>query len=257
MSNQPIRLGIISALQQEQNGLVDFMEHPQASTRGMRNYVGGTLWGIDAVCVLSRVGKVAAAATAATLIERFGVTHVLFTGVAGGVGEEVRVGDVVVADDLVQHDMDARPLFPVFEIPLTGQSRLPSDRHLTQTVARAARRFLHEELHEVVTEDDRHLFRLQEPRLHLGLVASGDEFIHSRDRLGDLRTVLPEVLAVEMEGAAVAQVCFEFGLPFAIIRTISDGANEAAPIDFLQFIDRVASRYAVGIVKQVCEMLKN
>jgi adenosylhomocysteine nucleosidase len=67
---------------------------------------------------------------------------------------------------------------------------------------------------------------------------------------------LPALLAVEMEGAAVAQVCFEFGIPFAVIRTISDAANEEAPLDFLQFIQRVAARYAFGIVHRLCAALR-
>jgi adenosylhomocysteine nucleosidase len=78
----------------------------------MREYTAGKLWEIDAVCVLSRIGKVAAAMTAATLVEKFGVTHIIFTGVAGSGDKNVNVGDIVVADSLIQHDFDASPLFP-------------------------------------------------------------------------------------------------------------------------------------------------
>ena len=78
-----MRLGIISALAEEQHGLIDAMRDPIKVTHGMRDYTTGTLWNIDAVAVLSRIGKVAAAMTAATLVEKFGVTHIIFTGVAG------------------------------------------------------------------------------------------------------------------------------------------------------------------------------
>lgn len=246
----PFRLGLISALQHEQAGLVENMEDALVVERGMRNYISGRLWGLDSVCVLSRLGKVAAAATAATLIERFGVTHIVFTGVAGAADGHVRVGDIVVADQLVQHDIDASPLFPRFEIPLTGRSHFASDKTLTDRLVHAAESFLSHDFHDMVDAGDRTLFRLDRPRIHRGLIASGDEFIKSRARLGEVKNALPELLAIEMEGAAVAQVCFEFGVPFAVIRTISDGANEDAPVDFVQFIERVAARYAYGIVRR-------
>lgn len=250
-----MRLGIVSALHEEQAGLVEQLQDRKEEQRGMRHYYVGKLWGVDCVCVLSRLGKVAAAATVATLIERFGVTHIVFTGVAGGAGQGTHVGDVVVADALVQHDMDASPLFPRFEVPLSGQSRFASDLHLTGHLLDAAGRFLAEDLGSRIAQADRRQFRLQAPRLHRGLIASGDEFIGSRRRLSELTSALPDLLAVEMEGAAVAQVCFEFGVPFAVIRTISDGADEDAPVDFMQFIQRVASPYAFGIVRRFCALI--
>jgi adenosylhomocysteine nucleosidase len=251
MSHHFPRLGLVSALHQEQAGLIDMMENKQAITRGMREYVTGSLWGIDTVCVLARLGKVAAAATVATLIENFEVSHIVFTGVAGGADTQIRVGDIVVADTLVQHDMDATPLFPRFEVPLLGQSFFASEKKLSDQLTQAATTFISRDLKDAVSEEERNVFGLKEPRVYRGLIASGDEFIDSRERLGVLKTAFPELLAVEMEGAAVAQVCFEFGVPFSVIRTISDGANEASPHDFMQFIKSVASRYAFGIVKRL------
>jgi adenosylhomocysteine nucleosidase len=248
----PIRLGIISALSQEQVGLIDSMESASSLVRGMRDYVAGNLWGIDAVCVLSRLGKVAAAATAATLIERFAVTHIVFTGVAGAADATVRVGDLVLATELAQHDIDASPLFPRFEIPLTGTSRFFSDTALSRAFGEAAAQFLDKDFHKEVPEDDRRTFRLDQPRIHRGLIASGDQFITSPARRDELKHALPGLLAVEMEGAAVAQVCSDFGVPFAVMRTISDGADESAPVDFMRFVDGVASRYAFGILRRFC-----
>lgn len=252
MSHPIPRLGLISALHQEQAGLIEAMQEPQTTSRGMRDYVTGNLWGIDTVCVLSRLGKVAAAATTATLIERFGVTHIVFTGVAGAAESQMQVGDIVVADALVQHDMDATPLFPRYEVPLLGQSHFASDIHLTDKLANAATAFVTQDLENAVPSQDRDTFRLSAPRVYRGLIGSGDEFIDSRAKLHELKTAFPGLLAVEMEGAAVAQVCFEFGVPFSVIRTISDGANEASPHDFMQFIESVAARYAFGIVKRFC-----
>ena len=254
MSQQITRLGLVSALHQEQAGLIETMQDVHTVTRGMRDYVTGKLWGIDTVCVLSRIGKVAAAATVSTLIERFGVSHIVFTGVAGAVESDVRIGDIVVADALAQYDMDATPLFPRYEIPLLGQSHFASDKHLTDRLAESANAFLAQDLDMAVSPQDRDTFRLGKPRVFRGLIASGDEFIDSQARHRELKAAFPSLLAVEMEGAAVAQVCFEFGVPFSVIRTISDGANEASPHDFMQFIESVASRYAFGIVRRMCAM---
>lgn len=233
-----MRLGIISALAEEQYGLIEAMQGPAKLIHGMREYTAGKLWEIDAVCVLSRIGKVAAAMTASILVEKFGVTHIIFTGVAGSGDLGVRVGDIVVAETLVQHDMDASPLFPRFDIPLTGQSHIATDRELTRRLAVAARDFLENET--------------LAPQLHRGLIASGDQFINKRSQIGALKDALPDLLAVEMEGAAVAQVCFEFGIPFGVIRTISDNANEDAAVDFMHFVQTVASRYAYGVLKNFC-----
>ena len=236
-----MRLGIISALAEEQQGLLEAMESPYKLIHGKREYRAGKLWKIDSVCVLSRIGKVAAAVTAATLVEKFDVTHIIFTGVAGSGDHGVHVGDVVIADSLAQHDFDASPLFPRFEIPLTGLARMPTDRELSMKLHAATRDFLQNEV--------------SKPQIHRGLIGSGDQFISDRAHLGILKDALPDLLAVEMEGAAVAQVCYELGIPFAIMRTISDNANEDAATDFMQFVQTVASRYAYGVIQNFCKSL--
>ncbi len=247
-----MRLGIISALHEEQQGLVEALEGPSRLVHGMRDYATGKLWGIDAVCVLSRIGKVAAAMTATMLVEKFGVTHILFTGVAGAGDAGVRVGDIVVAESLLQYDIDASPLFPKYEVPLTGLSHFLTDAQLSGQVATAAQSFLDQDFMDAIGADERKQFRLGKPRVHRGLVASGDRFVSAREHIEQLNASLPGLLAVEMEGAAVAQVCFELGVPFAIVRTISDNANEDAAVDFMCFVKSVAALYAFHIVKRLC-----
>lgn len=247
-----MKLGIISALHEEQEGLVEAMQGPHKAVHGMRDYWTGKLGHIDAVCVLSRIGKVAAAMTATSLIERFGVTHILFTGVAGSGDSSVKVGDIVIAESLVQHDMNAAPLFPRFEVPLTGQSHFLTDVKMSAQLAQAAHDFLDQDLVTAIAVGERKEFGLQAPRLHRGLIASGDQFVHQKSQLGAVKDALPGLLAVEMEGAAVAQACFELGVPFAVVRTISDNANEDAATDFMRFVQTVASRYSYCIVKRFC-----
>ena len=231
-----MRLGIISALHEEQAGLVEAMRGPTTLIHGKREYFLGQLWEIDAVCVLSRIGKVAAAMTATTLVEKFGVTHILFTGVAGAGDKTIHVGDIVVAESLVQHDMDASPLFPRFEVPLTGQSRFQPDQLLSQRVSSAAHAFLESDFLDTIAQVERQEFGLVQPRVHRGLIASGDQFVNDRLRIEALNSALPGLVEVEMEGAAVAQVCQELGVPFAVIRAISDNANENAAHDFMRFV---------------------
>ncbi|THC41357.1 5'-methylthioadenosine/adenosylhomocysteine nucleosidase [Massilia sp. Mn16-1_5] len=247
-----MRLGIISALSEEQQGLVEAMQSPYKLIHGQREYWVGQLWEIDAVCVLSRIGKVAAAMTATTLVEKFGVTHILFTGVAGAGDKTVNVGDIVVADALVQHDMDASPLFPRFEVPLTGLTHFQADHRLNARVLDAAHAFLDEDFMEAIDAGEKAVFRLTQPRIHRGLIASGDQFIKDSDHIDGLNAALPGLVAVEMEGAAVAQVCYELNVPCAVIRTISDKANEHAATDFMRFVKSVAARYALFIVKRFC-----
>ncbi|MFJ7567700.1 5'-methylthioadenosine/adenosylhomocysteine nucleosidase [Herminiimonas sp. NPDC097707] len=250
MNFHPVRLGIISALREEQAGLIEIMEDVVTTTRGMRDYVSGRLWGIECVCVLSRIGKVAAAATTATLIEKFGVSHIIFTGVAGAADSRLRVGDIVVARQLVQHDMNAEPLFPRYEVPLTGLSHFYSDQILSKQLFNAAQEFIRTDFHSAIADHDKQQFHLLQPLVYEGLIASGDEFIAHDEQLRKITDKLQDVLAVEMEGAAVAEVCFEFGIPFAIVRTISDGANEDSPVDFVQFLEKIAAHYAYCIVKR-------
>ena len=252
-----MRLGIISALQEEQEGLVEAMQGPYKLIHGMREYVVGRLWEIDAVCVLSRIGKVAAATTATLLVEKFGVTHILFTGVAGAGDAAIKVGDIVVAESLVQHDMDASPLFPRFEVPLTGLSHFASDRQLALDLHDAARFFLETDFIHAIDARERADFGLRAPRVHRGLVGSGDQFVGDREHIQSLGKALPGLLAVEMEGAAVAQVCFELGVSYGVIRTISDNANENAATDFMRFVKSVAARYAFYIVRQFCRQVRS
>jgi adenosylhomocysteine nucleosidase len=188
---------------------------------------------------------VAAAATASALIHVFGVDAIVFTGVAGGVHADVRVGDIVVGDALVQHDLDASPLFPRFEVPLLGISRFAGDPLLGDALACACRRFLLEEQDTL-----RARFGLQPPCLHRGLIVSGDQFVASLGAVNELREALPDALAVEMEGAALAQVCHEHGVRCAVVRTVSDTADADAPESFVEFLNALGAVYSSGILKR-------
>jgi adenosylhomocysteine nucleosidase len=242
-------IGIMSAMHEELAAVLAVMPDEQRVTVAGRDFWVGHWQGHSVVAVLSRIGKVAAATTATVLLERFEVDTLVFTGVAGGLGSGVRVGDVVVADGFVQHDMDASPLFPRHEVPLYGRARFEANADLAVQLAQASK--------QVLAEAALHLgagtlaeFQLHAPRVHQGLILSGDRFVSTSAESHALRQALPEALAVEMEGAAVAQVCHDYGVPFAAVRTISDRADDAAHTDFQRFIRDVASRYSLAILSQ-------
>ena len=233
-------LAILSALPEEQAGLSDLLFNKAQTTHAGRRFVTGLIHGQSVVLALSGIGKVAAATTATALIERFGAQHIVFTGVAGGLGAGVQVGDVVLGTHYVQHDMDASPLFPRFEVPLYGVGHFTAHADLIATLSIAAHAHL-----EMLSSSD----RLRRLRVHRGLIASGDRFVSSAREAQALCAALPEALCVEMEGAAVAQVCHDYGVPFAALRTISDRADDNAHVDFPAFVRDVAGPQALGILR--------
>ena len=239
---------ILSALAQEQRGLVDLLDERREVERAGRRFITGRLSGQPVVLALSRIGKVAAATTATTLIEAFGAQRVVFTGVAGGLHPSVKVGDIVVAEAFVQHDMDASPLFARFEVPLYGRARFDCDAPLQALLAASG--------HTALSAADS---PSPGARVHSGLIASGDRFLSAAADAHALRSALDSAghpaLAVEMEGAAVAQVCHDYGVPFAAMRTISDGADEQAAGDFLGFVERVAGPCACAVIGDLMRRL--
>jgi len=224
-------LAIVSAMHEELAAVLALMPDERRQLAAGREFWLGHLHGHEVVAVLSRIGKVAAATTATALIERFGVHEIVFTGVAGGLGPGVDVGDVVVAERFLQHDLDASPVFPKYEVPLYGASRFETDASLTQQLAHAA------------------ALALPGVAVHRGLVISGDRFVSTTSEARALQAALPDALAVEMEGAAIAQVCRDYGVPFAAVRTVSDRADDAAHGDFMKFVQEVASRHSAAIVE--------
>ena len=244
------RLGIMAAVHGEIAELLDSMEARTVRRIGMRDYHVGILHGRPCVAVLARMGKVAAAATAVTLIREFDVDQLVFTGLAGGVAERARIGDVVIGTTFLQHDLDASPLFARHEIPLLGCKRISASSRLSGVLEHAARNYLQAAWGLEISPEVRRAFGVIEPRVHAGLIASGDQFVSSADAVRSLRRELPDVLCVEMEGAAVAQVCHEYGADFAIVRTVSDRADDNAGHDFDSFLNHVAGRYSAGILRR-------
>ena len=246
---------LLSAMPEEIAALRAGLSSFELESGAGREFVIGSLGIQPVVLAFSRWGKVAAATTAAHALSRYPIQAVVFTGIAGALKTDLEIGDLVLADRLFQHDLDARPFIEKYEIPLLDLVEIPTDPRLSSAAESAAREVLGPGLETLVSADERRRFGIEKPRAHRGMVASGDRFIADPAEVARLRQDLPRVLAVEMEGAAVAQVCFEHGVPCTVVRTISDRADHTAPVDFGAFVSDVASRFGEQLVRRMLKAL--
>lgn len=252
-----MKIGILGAMEEEILFLAKYIKNQNSFVIGKRKYICGEIFGHEVCVVFSRWGKVAASSTATILLERFGVERLIFTGVAGGVDPQLNVGDIVVADDLVQHDMDASflPGMVEFEIPLLGVSHFGVQDDDVEKAIRAVKNYFENELEREVSSENLAEFSIFSPKVVRGTIASGDQFISSTTKVAELSKKLPNLKCVEMEGAAVAQVAYEYNIPCIVLRTISDKANDEAVIDFPKFINSIASYFTCGSVLQLLKIL--
>jgi len=245
-------IGVIGAMAEEVDRLHVHLAAESITERAGRTFHSGGLAAQRVTLVKSGIGKVAAAITAATLISEFDVDAVVFTGIAGALADDLAIGDVVVATELIQHDLQGPPtMFARGEIPLRGVIELPTDPGLTDAARRAAVDFVTSGLGAVISADGLAGLGIGRPTVHVGQIATGDEFIE-HDLKDVVRSRTPDAVCVDMEGAAVAQVCHEFGgVPLCVIRAISDLASGTASVDFPKFLDQLASHYSYEILRRM------
>lgn len=245
-------IGIMGAIPQEVDGIIAILQDKTAVTLGNRTYYQGVLGKQKVVVVYSRIGKVAASATASALLLRFNVNEIIFIGVAGGIAPHIEVGDVIVARDLIQYDMDVSPLRPKYEIPLLNKTYFETNEMRSNQVIQHIEHFLSPAiLATKIAAQELDKFAIKQPQVYFGTIASGDQFFSTNQQKENLQQALPEVLCVEMEGAAVAQICYEYGIPCTVIRTISDKANQEASFSFESFVQQVSQVYGQEIIKQL------
>ena len=225
---QPLHIALLGAMPEEIGSDLSHLKDLSCSEHGDLKIHRGS-WGDNVRLSLawSGWGKVSAARAATRLLASDpSIDLLLFTGVAGAADPALRQWDVVLADAVVQHDMDARPLFPRFTLPALNQDRLQPQPAWFDWAKTALL-----EAHSASELDG-----FARPRS--GLIATGDRFIGDPAVLQTLRDALPNLLAVEMEGAAVAQVAEQEGVPWLVLRVISDGADEAAAQSFEDCVKR-------------------
>jgi adenosylhomocysteine nucleosidase len=218
-------IGIIGAMPEELELLLTSLHNAETLTRGPFTLHSGELAGQQVLIARCGIGKVnAAALTQLMIIE--GATPIIFTGVAGALSPELKVGDIVISTDCLQHDMDVTGLgYPLGQIPgealaWTADPQLISIAEISASGLAVA--------------------------VRCGRILSGDQFIANSETVTELYQQFSG-LCTEMEGAAVAQVCSKWQVPFVIIRSISDSANHAATTDFRSFV-QLAARHAKQVV---------
>lgn len=248
-----MKLGILAAMPDEVNTMHNDFHFHEVINHAEREYHLGKVNNAELVLVFSRVGKVSASVTATTLIEKFNVDKIIFTGVAGAVSSDLTIGDIVLADKAYQHDMNGSPMFPQFEIPLTGRALFELDYDELKQAQAGINNFINK-LEHYVDLDDLAKLNIAKPKLHIGTIATGDQFIQNAASHTNLNKPEMQALAVEMEGAAVAQVCAEHQIPYTLIRTISDQADHSATVNFQDFIAKVASHYSSGIIQEILKL---
>ena len=226
--------GIIGAMEVEIEKLREAMQIRQVQSYAGMTFYSGSLYAQDVVLVKSGIGKVNAALCVQVLCDRFGVERVWNTGIAGSLDARIRIGDIVISSDALQHDMDAVAFgYPKGTIPQMETSVFPAD---LRTIALA----------KSVCEEE-----LSELSAFCGRVLSGDQFVADPKKKQELSETF-QGLCTEMEGAAVAQAAFLNNVPFCIIRAISDQADDSADMDYETF-EKLAVEH---MVRLVCGMLK-
>jgi len=245
MSMNSTRIGIIAAMESEIRDLAEQLDHERTESIAGRKIHYGRLEGQSVALVLCGCGKVNAALSATLLACHAKVDQILVTGISGGLAEGLKVGDIVIGDSFVQHDMDTRPLFPLHEIPFEGFSVIESDPELKHLLTGAARSMLASSRPQ----------GLENAEVFEGLVISGDQFLSSNETRNRVLQHLPKACAVDMESAAIAQVCRAAGIPLGVLRVISDSADGSAHIDFAKFVEFSASKACAETVRYALHAL--
>ncbi len=214
-------IGIICAMEIEAERYKAAIQAEKTQRISGMEFVSGRLYGKDSVVTVCGVGKVFAAMCAQTMLLRFSPDIVLNTGVAGTLTDKLGVGDIAIADEVVQYDMDTSPLGdPVGMISGINKIKLPADTRIAGTLRHCV-----EALEGVHGE--------------IGTIASGDQFVNSLERKRFIRERFGAI-ACEMEGAAIGQVCYVNGVPFGLLRAISDGTGENSHMEYGMFLEKAA-----------------
>ncbi len=232
----PETVGIVGAMETEVLTLRDSLTqlHTHKIGKNITMYTGKYA-GKDIALCQSGIGKVNAAVATTLLIEHFSPDCVINTGSAGGVGKGLKVGDVVIGTQIAHHDVDVTAFgYAHGQVP-----QMPAFYTCDSTLTYAAEA-------AAVNFKDAHIFR--------GVIVSGDQFINGQDKIAQIRRHFPEIQAIEMEAAAIAQTCFLLKMPFVIIRAISDSADENANISFDEFL-ATAAQHSAKMVHQMIEAL--
>lgn len=225
-------IAMIGAMDEEVAMLKERMTEVQVERWASMEFYKGRLEGKDTVVVRSGIGKVNAAMCAQLLADRYAPSCIINTGIAGSLDAEINIGDVVLSTDALQHDMDARAFgYEAGQIPRVDTLSFPAEEGLVRLAEECCRRVN------------------PEINVFAGRVVSGDQFISDKEKKQWIRETFSG-MCTEMEGAAIAQVCYFNRIPFLIVRAISDKADDSAGVDYPVFEAR-AIRHSVRLMAEM------
>lgn len=232
-----MKAGIIGAMEPEVAILKAALESPTSTTHGGFEFHQGTLNGTEVVIVQSGIGKVAAALATVLLIDKFAPDYVVNTGSAGGFDQSLKVGDVVVSSEVRYHDVNVTAFgYEIGQLPANPAAFIP-----------------HPVLVEAAKEG---IAKLEGINTLVGLITTGDTFMTADEDIAKARANFPTMAAVEMEGAAIAQTCHQFDVPFVVIRSMSDIAGKESPTSFEAYLE-TASVNSSKLVTNMLDSLKD
>ena len=229
------KLAIMGAMEEEIEPLLAHFDNVNVVEFANNKYYEVNYKGLDIVVAYSKIGKVFASLTATTMIQKFACDTLLFSGVAGGINPELKIGDLIIADKLCQHDLD----ITAFGHP---NGFVPGGKVFVETTES-----LRNIAKKVASENNLKVIE--------GTIATGDQFVHSTERKDFIQSTF-NADALEMEGASVAVVCDALNVPFFILRAISDTADMDAGFDFDEFLKSSAKNSADYLIKIVNELIK-
>ncbi|OSM95601.1 5'-methylthioadenosine/S-adenosylhomocysteine nucleosidase [Lonsdalea populi] len=229
-----MKVGIIGAMEQEVILLRDQIQHRQTVQRAGCEIYTGQLHGVDVALLKSGIGKVAAALGTTLLLEHCRPDVVINTGSAGGLASSLKVGDIVVSSEVRYHDADVT----AFGYEAGQMAGCPAA-------------FVADE--NLIVQAEQAIAKLSLNAVR-GLVVSGDAFINGAEPLARIRNTFPQAVAVEMEATAIGHVCHQFGVPFVVVRAISDVADQESHLSFDEFLS-VAARQSTLMVEALVRSL--
>lgn len=217
-------------MEEEIKSLIDEIKILDKLDFGGKRFYQGTINNIEIVLVKSGVGKVDAGATASVLVSKFQVDALIHSGSAGGIGGNLKVGDIVVSSETAYHDVDLTPVGCEYgAFPDQLSVRFKADEKLIDNIMAAGKQ--------------------TDMRIQQGLIVSGDQFIASKDAIDNIMSHFPDALCCEMEGAAIGQIATQFKIPFVVVRSMSDVGNETANLSFEKFVVEAGKRSATMLLK--------
>lgn len=228
-------IGIIAAMAEELEILLKDVTLEEKTEKANMTFHKGKLYGKDVVTVVCGIGKVNSAICTQILASEYKVDRIINVGVAGGIGKDIYPGDIVVAENLVQHDMDTTAFGDKMgQIPRLDTFDFKCNEEMVSIAKKACE-------------------SIPELNSFTGRIVSGDQFIANIEKIQWLDKEFGAI-SCEMEGASIAQVCYLNSIPFVVIRSISDNANNGAHMDYQKFIP-VAVKNSTRILKQMLEMM--